>query len=187
MNPTQKQFSPDRAGSRGQFPVRGENRLNQERRVRTRLVVGLLALLSLSACETGPGNKPSTMHWKTYADDQPIAFPPSSWVVDGLRYELTRVESTRRYTVLKTTSRGLRFHVSITNAGGRDDKAYQRAPKASLRLSDGTYIERLVWTSSVLKLKPGELATGMYFNDGTLGENVMPTKLEINGRTVAQW
>jgi len=187
MNPPQKQFSRDRAGSGGQFPIRGENRLKQERRVRARLVLGLLALLSLSGCVAGPGNKPSTMHWKSYAEDQPIAFPPSSWVVDGLRYELTRVESTRRYTVLKTTSRGLRFHVSITNAGGRDNKAYERTPKASLTLSDGAYIQRLVWTASVHKLKPGELATGMYFNDGTLGENVMPRKLEINGRTVAQW
>lgn len=187
MNAVENQFSLNRGASRKQFPIICEHRLMKERRERTRLIVGLLALLSLSACVAGPGNKPSTMHWKSYADDQPIAFPPSSWVADGLRYELTRVESTRSYTVLKTTSRGLRFHVSITNAGGRDNKAYERTPKASLKLSNGAYIERLVWMASVHKLKPGELATGMYFNDGTLGENVMPKKLEINGKTVVQW
>lgn len=149
--------------------------------------LGVAIILSLSACTTGPGNKPSTLRWKTYSDDQAIAFPPASWTKGPFQYALTKVETTRRYTVIETESRGLRFHVSIQNTGAGEADVFAGMPKASLWLSDGAKIDKLVWTAAKVKIGPGEATTGMYFNDGSLSEGVRPVKLFIDGQPVAAW
>lgn len=146
-----------------------------------------LALLLLAGCAAGPGNKPGTMTFKKYKEVTPLAVPAASWNKGDLRYELTKVEMIRSYTVLKTLSYRLYFSFKVLNQGNSDGDVLGQIPKASLTLQDGTFIERLVSTASTAKLAPGKEVTGMYFSDNSLAEGARPQKLAIEGKQVASW
>lgn len=151
-----------------------------------KIICFALALL-VAGCTTGPGKKPGTLKWKVYSDDKPLAFTPTSWTKGGLRFELAKVESTRRYTVLKTTSWGLRFHVRVQNQGAAEENVFSKMDKAGLVLRDGTVIDRLVWSAGTVKLQPGKETKGMYFNDGSLTEGASPKSFLMDGKVVARW
>lgn len=147
----------------------------------------ILGLTLLAGCVAGPGKKPSTMKWKEYKDDHALAVAPASWMRGSLKFELTDALHERRYTVLKTTSRRLRFNFKVTNTGAAEADVFKSMGKASLALSDGSFIERLVWTAGKVKLEPGAQTQGMYFTDASLAEGLGPKKLAIEGQTIASW
>jgi hypothetical protein len=147
----------------------------------------LLSLTLLAGCVAGPGKKPSTLKWKEYKDDHALAFTPAAWTRGSLKFELTEVKSERRYTVLGTKSRSLRFYFRVTNTGAAEADVFEAMAKGSLALSDGSFVERLTWTASKVKLAPGAVTEGMYFTDISLNEGLGPKKLAIDGNTVASW
>lgn len=165
--------------------------LTCENRSRILLLASAASLASLAGCTTGPGNKPGTLHWKTYTDATPLEFSPAAWTSGGLRHEMTSARYEKTYTAVSVSGYRLRFEFKVTNTGARSvDLNKVPRPKASLTLRDGGAAPSMIWVYSSRTpnalLEPGQTAKAELFNDNSVPEGARPGQLRI-GSQVFDW